>query len=415
MSRFSPKLNKISSARARGLFGGRFLRKRLPRPRFHRDDRFIEAVKSAKVHKMIPGIGAPCGQVHAETGVIREEVNPLAPRKSLNGLLKAEDRERAQQAANIQNHIREFPALPHDRLRNLYTVSGRATPGVRHRKTVIVTGSGGQLGRAILRCPAFADAEVIGLDRARLDVTDDDNLQHYLSTLRPDWVIHAAAITAVDACEDDPLSAYRVNAFGTQSVARACAQTSANLIVVSSDYVFSGTSARPMEVWDAPCPLSEYGRSKRAGESLSLAEWERVWVVRTSYLFMGKGPSLMSRLLERALSGKALRLVSDQTVVPTFAPDAAESLADLVRQEPPPGIYHIAGSVPGTPLEIGAALLKATGIAVPVETVRLEQVALKAARPKYSVLSCARAASCEILLPRGWPDTLGLFLTLFED
>jgi len=284
-----------------------------------------------------------------------------------------------------------------------------------HRLRVLITGAGGQLGRAILRSPAFSEMDIIALDRSHLNVVDASEVARVFSELRPDWVIHAAAMTGVDACEDDPVGAFQTNAFGAQAVARTCSKLGARLIVISTDYVFPGTIPRPMEVWDAPAPLSVYGRSKWAGELLALSESDHVWIVRTSYLYLGRGPSLFSRLLERALSGQPLRLVSDQTVAPTFALDLAESLADLARLMPPPGIYHISGASPGSPLEIGEALLRASGIRVPVQPVLLEQIAAKAPRPKFSVLSNDRARRCGVRIPRGWNETVGLFLQFFED
>lgn len=252
------------------------------------------------------------------------------------------------------------------------------------------------------------------MDHGRLDVTDEMAVHEAVTCEKPEWVIHTAAMTAVDACEDSPVAAYEVNAFGCQWVARACAKTGTHLIIVSTDYVFPGTEARAMEVWDPPRPLSVYGKSKWAGEVLAFAEWTLVWVVRTSYLYYGKGPSLMSRLLERALAGQPLRLVTDQTVVPTYAPDLAISLRDLIRKDPEPGVYHVTGSEAGSPMEIGTALLRVAGVSVPVQDILLEQIPQKAPRPKYSVLSGARAVAAGLQMPRSWKDALEDFLAQFH-
>lgn len=281
---------------------------------------------------------------------------------------------------------------------------------MRQSPRILVTGAGGQVGRAILHSPAFSTAEIHAFNHRELDVTDESSLASALSAIKPDWVIHGAAMTGVDACEDDPVTAYRVNAFGAGFVARQCATYRARLVFLSTDYVFPGTELRAMEVWDPPAPLSVYGSSKWLGELLSFAQSQSVWVIRTSYVFYGRGPSLLSRLLERARSGLPLRLVTDQTIVPTFAPDLARALADLIQREPEPGIYHITGSTPTTPWEVGTAIADFARLSVAVEPILLQQLPQKAKRPRYSLLSCERALSAGLLLPRPWKEALPEFL-----
>ncbi|MFM8304717.1 MAG: SDR family oxidoreductase, partial [Actinomycetota bacterium] len=129
---------------------------------------------------------------------------------------------------------------------------------------VLLTGAGGQVGRAL--ADACAGDELMALDRSGLDVTDRAATLAAVATLRPDAVIHSAAWTAVDACEGDPARAFAVNALGTRHVAEAAREVGAHLTYLSTDYVFDGTLDRPYHEWDTPNPQSVYGRSKLAGE-----------------------------------------------------------------------------------------------------------------------------------------------------
>src|SRR4051812_37823922 len=123
---------------------------------------------------------------------------------------------------------------------------------------VLITGAGGQLGHDLV--DAFEGHEVIGLARHQLDVSDRDAVLQIIGTVQPDAVVHAAAWTAVDACEEHPDGAFAVNALGPRHVAEAARLVGARLCYISTDYVFDGTSSRPYREWDATNPLSVYGQ-----------------------------------------------------------------------------------------------------------------------------------------------------------
>ena len=136
---------------------------------------------------------------------------------------------------------------------------------------LLVTGAGGQLGHDLVATATAAGDEVFGCDHATLDVTDRDAVLGAITTLRPDAVVHAAAWTAVDACEADPGRAFTANALAVRWVAEACDRVGAHLVSVSTDYVFDGTLDRPYHEWDVTGPRSVYGASKLAGEREALA------------------------------------------------------------------------------------------------------------------------------------------------
>ena len=161
---------------------------------------------------------------------------------------------------------------------------------------VLVTGAGGQIGREVVE--ACAGDDVVATDHATLDVGDRDAVLQTITSTAPDVVVHAGAWTAVDACEGDPDRAFRVNALGTRYVAEGARRVGAWVCYLSTDYVFDGTKPEPYAEWDAPSPVSVYGRSKLGGE------WEvdsaSATIVRTSWVCGLHGNNMVKTVLRLA-------------------------------------------------------------------------------------------------------------------
>jgi dTDP-4-dehydrorhamnose reductase len=287
---------------------------------------------------------------------------------------------------------------------------------------VLVTGAGGQLGRDVVdvltgrrpagagpaprRRPAPAAGDVVGLDRARLDVADRHRVLAAFDALVPDTVVHCAAWTAVDACEGDPGRAYAVNAMGTRHVAEAARRHNAHVVYVSTDYVFDGTADHPYVEWDAPNPLSVYGKSKLGGEHEVDPGWT---VVRTSWVCGYHGSNMVRTVLRLSGQPGPLRFVDDQRGSPTFTADLAEAVALLARERLP-GVFHLTNTGVTSWYGFAGAVLEAAGH----DPVRVEPIATAdldpprpAPRPANSVLDNAawRALGMEAL-PH-WGDALG--------
>jgi dTDP-4-dehydrorhamnose reductase len=204
---------------------------------------------------------------------------------------------------------------------------------------VLVTGAAGQLGTDVVLACRRAGDEVVGIDRATVDVTSRDAVLGTVGTLRPDAVIHCAAFTAVDACEVEVDLAYRVNALAPRWVAEACRRFGAHLVHVSTDYVFDGTQPDPYVEWDRPNPLSVYGRSKLAGEQEVLAGLPGATVVRTSWVCGEHGPNMVKTALRLLAERPELAFVDDQVGHPTFCEDLAGLLRRLAVGRFP-GVVH---------------------------------------------------------------------------
>ncbi|HKH23909.1 MAG TPA: dTDP-4-dehydrorhamnose reductase [Acidimicrobiales bacterium] len=204
---------------------------------------------------------------------------------------------------------------------------------------VLVTGSGGQLGRDLhLHCEAMGD-EVVAATHALLDVGDRDAVYQAVLSVRPDVVLHAGAWTAVDACEGDPDRAYRVNALGTRWVADASRRAGAHLCYVSTDYVFDGTKDGPYVEWDATGPQSVYGTSKLGGELEVSGHAPGSCVVRTSWVCGEHGNNMVKTVLGLA-DRPELAFVDDQRGCPSFTADLAVAIRSLAASRVP-GLFHV--------------------------------------------------------------------------
>jgi dTDP-4-dehydrorhamnose reductase len=236
---------------------------------------------------------------------------------------------------------------------------------------VLVTGAGGQLGRDLV--PAFDGHDVVALDRRRLDVCDRDAVLQVVGAVRPHAVVHAAAWTAVDACEADPSRALAVNALGTRNVAEGARLVGAFVCYLSTDYVFDGTSAMPYNEWDAPNPLSAYGRSKWGGE-LELTPGSLV--VRTSWVCSTHGGNMVKTVLRLAAEREELAFVDDQHGCPTFTPDLAAMVRHLVVGRRP-GTFHVTNQGATTWFALAREILALAGY----DPERVRPVATSELRP----------------------------------
>lgn len=297
---------------------------------------------------------------------------------------------------------------------------------------VLVTGAGGQLGTDLVdafagRVPTGGRAndpatgrlglrspcEVTAADHALLDVTDRAAVHTIFEGVRPHVVVHAAAWTAVDACEGDPDRAYAVNALGTRHVAEAARRVGAHVVYVSTDYVFDGTSPRPYLEWDTPNPMSVYGASKLGGER---EVDPGSTVVRTSWVCGAHGSNMVRTVLRLADAPGPLRFVDDQWGSPTFTADLAGALA-VLGTERLPGTFHVTNSGVTSWYGFARAVLEAAGHdpdrVEPIATAELDPPR-PAPRPSNSALDNAALRLMGMALLPDWRDALERLLAARE-
>jgi dTDP-4-dehydrorhamnose reductase len=251
---------------------------------------------------------------------------------------------------------------------------------------VLVTGAGGQIGRELV--DACAGDDLIAADHATLDVADRDAVLQAITSTAPDVIVHAGAWTAVDACEGDSDRAFRVNALGTRHVAEGARRIGAWVCYLSTDYVFDGTKPEPYVEWDAPNPMSVYGRSKLGGES----ELDHgATIVRTSWVCGRHGSNMVKTILRLAGEHEKLTFVDDQRGQPSFADDLAPMIRRLAVERRP-GIFHVTNQGTVSWFEFARAVLEAAGLdperVRPIPTADLDPPR-PAPRPANSVLDNA--------------------------
>jgi dTDP-4-dehydrorhamnose reductase len=266
----------------------------------------------------------------------------------------------------------------------------------------LITGAGGQLGRALQA--ALANDEITALTRSQLDIARLRDVTEAIAIHRPDIVINTAAYTNVDGAETEREEAYRCNALGPRNLALATSTRHIPLLHVSTDYVFDGLSDRPYHEFDQTRPLSVYGQSKLAGEQAVTTFNPSHYIVRTAWLYSPDGKNFPKTMLSLS-SRDEVRVVSDQCGSPTYAPHLAEAIVDLIETGSY-GIYHLAGNGGASWYELTLKLYHACGIGTPVRPVATSEFPRPAVRPRYSVLTSIQDP--QILLPP-WEDGLAEF------
>jgi dTDP-4-dehydrorhamnose reductase len=248
-----------------------------------------------------------------------------------------------------------------------------------HRRRVLITGAGGQLGRALQG--VFAHDDVFALTRDEWDVAFPplDTLSHG----EFDLVLHAAAWTDVDGAEDDPQGATAVNVGGTANVAAL----GCPLVVFSTDYVFGGRASEPYVESDPPDPLSAYGRSKLLTEA---AAGEDAWIVRTSWLFGPTGRNFVRTMLRLGAEQDELAVVDDQRGCPTYVGHLAAAVRDLVDGGRERGLWHLAAAGDCTWADFAEAIFVEAGLDCRVRRISSQELGRPAPRPAYAVLRSER-------------------------
>ncbi len=248
------------------------------------------------------------------------------------------------------------------------------------RLRILITGANGQLGRSLQE--VLTTDELLPLPHADADVTDPTVVER-IASWRPDVVIHAAAMTDVDGCERNPDAAYRVNALGTRNVAVACQEANAAMVYISTDYVFDGTKGDAYWEFDAPNPLSAYGASKLAGEQIVQQLLNRFWIVRTAWLYRPGHRNFVSTILRLAQQQDEIRVVETEVGSPTYAPDLAAAIAQLIRR-PLYGVYHLVNRGQCSRYEFARRIVELARL--PARVVPVKQFPRPAQRPAYAPL-----------------------------
>lgn len=283
-------------------------------------------------------------------------------------------------------------------------------------KKIMVTGCNGQLGRAINKEYAKDDVEFINTDVAEgegvisLDITDVDAVLALAEQARPDVIINCAAHTNVDACETQWDLAYRINAIGPRNLSIAASKYDIKLIHVSTDYVFPGTSPKPLTEFDAVDPISAYGKTKLEGENFVKEFAPKHFIFRTAWLY-GDGKNFVKTMLKLSESHDVITVVSDQFGSPTSAAELAKMIHFLEPTENY-GTYHATCEGQCSWADFAVEIFKKAGKDTVVKYVTTEEYNSPAKRPAYSVLDnyMLRLVAGSRFQMAEWKDALDVYM-----
>ncbi|MBQ1992038.1 MAG: dTDP-4-dehydrorhamnose reductase, partial [Clostridia bacterium] len=247
-----------------------------------------------------------------------------------------------------------------------------------------------------------------------MDITDGVAVDNIISELTPDAVIHCAAWTAVDLAEDEDKKeiVHRVNAVGTENIAKACKKLDAKMIYISTDYVFSGTGTEP---WQPDCkdysPLNVYGQTKLDGELAVANNLDKFFIVRIAWVFGLNGKNFIKTMLNVGQKYDTVRVVSDQIGTPTYTLDLSRLLVDMVETDKY-GYYHATNE--GGYIswyDFTCEIFKQAGLSTKVLPVTTEEYGLsKAARPYNSRLDKSKLVEMGFKPLPVWQDALARYL-----
>ncbi|MBO5409756.1 MAG: dTDP-4-dehydrorhamnose reductase, partial [Clostridia bacterium] len=204
---------------------------------------------------------------------------------------------------------------------------------------ILVTGAKGQLGFDVLKQLDLLGLEAVGVDLPELDITDYSAVEECFEKVKPDAVIHCAAFTNVDLAETEREICGKVNADGTLNIARCAKEYDAKLMYISTDYVFDGKGDIPFEVDSPKAPCNYYGESKLAGENVVINGCSKYFIVRISWVFGVNGKNFVKTMLRLSEDREKLTVVNDQIGSPTYTPDLAKLLCEMIQTEKY-GVYH---------------------------------------------------------------------------
>jgi dTDP-4-dehydrorhamnose reductase len=275
---------------------------------------------------------------------------------------------------------------------------------------VLITGAGGMTGSELVRQARERSWDVVPLTKADLDITDARAVEGVVGHERPDVIINAAAYTAVDAAESAAEAAMAVNAAGPENVARAAKTNGAQVLHISTDYVFDGESPEPYEPDDRPAPINVYGESKLAGEMALRESCPEHVIVRTSWVYSHEGKNFVRTMRRAAEEKREIRVVMDQHGCPTSSQDLARALlcaANLMVRSFVVGTYHFCNAGSTTWFDFANAIFDMSDCHPPrVVPITTAEFPTAARRPRRSVLNTNSFQLAFGVEPRPWQEAL---------
>ena len=279
---------------------------------------------------------------------------------------------------------------------------------------VLVTGVKGQLGYDVVNELKKRGHEAVGTDVEEMDITDAAKVREILTQENPDAVVHCAAYTAVDAAEDNEEICRRINAEGTENIAKVCHELDCKLLYVSTDYVFNGEGERPWEPDDEREPLNVYGQTKCEGELAVEKYVEKFFIVRIAWVFGVNGKNFIKTMLRLGKDHDELTVVADQIGSPTYTYDLSRLLVDMIESDKY-GRYHATNEGLCSWYEFAVEIFRQAGMDVHIRPVTSEEYPSRARRPHNSRMDKSKLEENGFERLPEWTDALSRYLKVIEE
>lgn len=275
-------------------------------------------------------------------------------------------------------------------------------------KTILITGSNGQLGSEIrFASSGYPNLNFIYTDFQELDICDAPSVDAYLNSHAVDAIVNCAAYTAVDKAEEDVELCYKINQYAVEVLGIATAKRGISFIHVSTDYVFDGKNFKPYTEEMPVAPASVYGKSKLAGELALMNVNHDALILRTSWLYSTVGTNFVKTMLKLGSERDELKVVFDQVGTPTYAADLATAILKILQfEKPSPGIYHFSNEGVCSWYDFAITIHRLADISCHVVPVQSHEYPSKTPRPHYSVLNKSKIKSTFQLEIPHWEDGL---------
>lgn len=282
---------------------------------------------------------------------------------------------------------------------------------------VLVTGANGQLGQSIqFIANQYPNIQFIYTDYQELDITNFESCQAVFSKYKPQFCINTAAYTAVDKAESEAEKAHLINVIGPENLAKVCKEYNTILLHISTDFIFDGTSSslsmtNGYKETDIPNPQSVYGKTKLDGELAVQKNWEKHYIIRTSWVYSQFANNFMKTMLRLASERDSLSVVNDQIGTPTYAVDLAKVLMNIIQssitnQPSPFGIYNFSNEGACSWYDFAAAIFHQKGITIDLQPIPTSAYPTPAKRPSYSVLDKSKIKNTFNLKINDWKTSL---------
>ena len=276
---------------------------------------------------------------------------------------------------------------------------------------ILVTGVKGQLGHDVMNELAKRGHTGIGVDVEEMDITDAKKVDEVIRASEVEAVIHCAAYTAVDAAEDQVELCRKINAEGTENIAKVCKELDIKMMYISTDYVFDGEGTRPWEPDDERHPLNVYGLTKYEGELAVEKYLDKFFTIRIAWVFGVNGKNFIKTMLKLSETHDELNVVDDQIGSPTYTYDLAVLLVDMIETEKY-GRYHATNEGLCSWYECACEIFRQAGRDVKVNPVSSDEFPTKAKRPHNSRMDKSKLTENGFTPLPAWQDALKRYLEI---